>query len=80
MVRLVRPLREFADGTDEDKVTELLRTLLVAPALSVQAAANDYAEQLRQAGFASVQALENLVVSDLVALGIVPGHAGMVLS
>ena len=79
MVRLVKALRDCAKPDDEVEVAKVLKTLLVPPAISQQAAAKGYDAALVDAGFASVQALENLAIADLLVLGIVPGHAGQVL-
>ena len=52
-----------------------LEKLFRAPRVSVQAAAEKYAEKFRTWGLASVPALELVSVQDLIAAGVSVGHA-----
>jgi hypothetical protein len=64
---------------DEEAVENILRTLLVPPVISLQAAAADYVSVLVLGGYCSVGALQTLEQDHMVAVGIPPGHAQRIL-
>ena len=64
---------------DEEAVENILRTLLVPPVISLQAAAADYVSVLVLGGYCSVGALQTLEQDNMVAVGIPPGHAQRIL-
>ena len=69
------------DPDDEEAVENILRTLLVPPVISLQAAAlaADYVSVLVLGGYCSVGALQTLEQDHMVAVGIPPGHAQRIL-
>ena len=54
---------------DEEAVENILRTLLVPPVISLQAAAADYVSVLVLGGYCSVGALQTLEQDNMVAVG-----------
>ena len=60
---------------NEDAIEGVPEKLFRAPRVSVQAAAERYAEKFRTWGLASVPALELVSVQGLIAAGVPVGHA-----
>jgi hypothetical protein len=72
---LVDALRLCDEPGNEEAVEGILAKLFRAPRVSVQAAAEGYAEKFRAWGLASVPALELVAVQDLITAGVPFGHA-----